>query len=272
VKIIFAKNIGFCSGVERAMESLEQILEKDPKPIQFLGKLIHNKTIIENIKTGGGVFISDPRRIGSGTLIIRAHGVAPFTCSKNVKIEDLTCPLVKKVQLTALSLNQENYQVVIIGDKNHAEVIGIKGYTKNKAIIVENKSQARKLKTYKSIGAVIQTTQNLEKVKPILGILKNKTKNFKWINTICPEVIARQRELYKMLKKVDGMVIIGSKNSANTKRLVEIIKNSKKNFFWINSFREFKKQELKNISVLGIVSGTSAQDREIEKIRKNYYF
>jgi len=271
MKIVFAKNIGFCSGVKRAIDIAKISFKKDKKPIQFLGNLVHNEKVIENLKRKGGKIISDLDQVKSGTLIIKAHGVSPALetkIAKSVLIRDATCPLVKKAQLAAGSLFEDGYQVIIIGDRNHPETEGIKGYTKNQAVIVENKSQAKKLKKFKKIGVITQTTQNLDKVNQILKILKQKARKFKWLNTICPEVLVRQKELSGILKKADGVLVIGSRGSANTKRLVQICRDSKKPVWWINALEDLKKQKLTNISILGVVSGTSTPDWEIKKIKK----
>lgn len=271
MKVIFAKNIGFCPGVKRAVLIAENSLKKDPKPIQFLGPLIHNEKVIEKIKKEGGKIISNIQEIKSGTLIIRAHGeILNLEKIKNIVIRDATCPLVKRAQNLAKELFEKGYQVLIIGDKKHPEVKGIKKNVQNKAIVIENKLGARNLKISKKIVVLSQTTQNLEKVSQILKILKKKLKKLKWINTLCPEVLKRQKELIKIIKKVDKVLVIGSKNSANTKRLVEISKKFKKPTWWINSFEELKRKNFKNLASLGVVSGTSTPDWEIKKIKKYF--
>ncbi|MDI6603111.1 MAG: 4-hydroxy-3-methylbut-2-enyl diphosphate reductase [Patescibacteria group bacterium] len=268
MKIIVAKNIGFCTGVKRALDIARKSLEKDPLPVQFLGGLIHNEEIIKEIKNKGGIFISDPKEAKSGTLVIRAHGTPPLPPLNNVFIRDATCPLVKRVQEAAKSLFKKGYQVIIIGEKEHAEVKGIRGQIGNKAIVVENELAAKKIKQFKKIGVVTQTTQNLEKVNRILKILKRKATKIKFVNTLCPQVSLRQEEISQLLKKVDGVLVIGSAKSANTNQLVKIAKISKKPVWLVNSAKEIKKQDFKGINVLGVISGTSAPDWNIEKIKK----
>ena len=273
MKVIFAKHIGFCWGVKRAITIAEKSLKKDPKPIQFLGPLVHNEKVIERLKKLGGKFIPPSNLesgIKSGTLILRAHGeiVDLKKTEKKIIVRDTTCPLVKNAQLTAQNLFKDGYQVIIIGDKGHPEVKGIKGRTEGQALVIENESQAKSLPKFKKMGVVSQTTQDLNKVNEILKILKNKAKKFKWVNTVCPEVVFRQKELSKISKKADGILVIGSRSSANTRRLAEIVKKVKKPIWWINSLAELKKINFKDISSLGVVSGTSAPDWEIKKIKK----
>ncbi|MFH1462703.1 MAG: 4-hydroxy-3-methylbut-2-enyl diphosphate reductase [bacterium] len=266
MKIIFAKYIGFCSGVKRAILIANKSLENDKKPINFLGSLVHNEKVIEKFKKEGVKFIKSPKEAKSGTLIIQAHGFPPF--SKKITVRDATCPLVKKVQLAANSFYKQGFQVIIAGDKKHDEVKGIKGYTKNKALIIEGKEEVKKLSKFKKIGLVAQTTQSAKTYKTILEALKKKAGQFKWLNTLCPEVISRQKELDRILERCDGILVIGSRSSANTKRLAEKAERLKKKIFWINSLKELKKINFQNISYLGVVSGTSAPDWEIKKIKK----
>jgi len=273
MKIIIAKHVGFCWGVKRAITIAEKSLKKDPKPIQFLGPLVHNEKVIERLKKLGGKFIPPSNLesgIKSGTLILRAHGeiVDLKKTEKKIIIRDTTCPLVKNAQLKAQNLFEDGYQVIIIGDKGHPEVKGIKGRTEGQALVLENESQAKSLPKFKKMGVVSQTTQDLNKVNEILKILKNKAKKFKWVNTVCPEVVFRQKELSKISKKADGILVIGSRSSANTRRLAEIVKETEKPIWWINSLAKLKKINFKDVSSLGVVSGTSAPDWEIKKIKK----
>jgi len=275
MRIIFAKNIGFCSGVKRAVAIAEKSLKKDSRPVQFLGSLVHNEEVIKNLKKKGGIFISTLEEIKPGTLILRAHGEIldlQKVRAKKVLIRDTTCPLVKRAQRTANFLFEQGYQVIIIGDKKHPETKGIKRYTKNRALVIENENQAKdprflKKVRDKKIGVVAQTTQNLDEANRILKILRNKSKGLKWINTICPEVLIRQKELSQILKKAEGILVVGSRSSANTKRLAEIVKRAKKPAWWINALENLKKQKFINISTLGVVSGTSTPDWEIKRIR-----
>jgi 4-hydroxy-3-methylbut-2-enyl diphosphate reductase len=266
MKIIIAKNIGLCTGVKRALDIGYDSLKKDLKPVQFLGEIIHNEKVIKDFKTKGGKIIFDPKKAKKGTLVIRAHGIPPLIFTKNIIIRDATCPLVKRAQEAAKTLSQKGYKVIIIGEKNHPEVKGIKGYVTGKAIIIENESQAKKLKKIKKAGIISQTTQSIEKVNKIIEILKNKTEKLEWINTLCPQVLSRQKELSEMIKKVDGILVIGSKSSANTQRLVEIVKNNKKPVWLTNSADSLKRSIFKEINILGVVSGTSAPNWIVEKI------
>ncbi len=266
MKIILAKTIGFCCGAKRAWDLAQKSLKEDKKPVYFLGEILHNKEVIKILKKQGGIFISDPSKVEKGTLIIRAHGVGPFKIKKSVLIRDLTCPFVKRIQKFAWQMSKEGYEVVIIGKKRHPEVRGIKEYAGEKAMVVENCLQAQKLKKYERMGVVIQSTFDKEKTEEILKILKKKAKNLNWINTLCPEVFKRQREALKLAKKVEVVLVIGSKKSSNTNTLVNLLKKTKKKIFWISHFKELEKISFSKISKLGIISGNSVPIWTIEKI------
>lgn len=269
MKIIFAKNIGFCSGVKRATTITERALKEDPSPVQFLGLLVHNEKVIEDFIKKGVKFIKELKEAEPGTLIIQAHGRPPFKGELNSKftIRDATCLLVKRAQSVAHSFFQTGYQVVILGDENHSEVIGIKGYTENTALVVKDEKEARNLPFFEKVGLVSQTTKNEETFERVLEILKKKSKELYWQKTLCPEVKARQDELEKILEKSDGILLIGSRISANTQRLAEKVEKLKKKLFWINSLEELKEQKINGFSTLGVISGTSTPDWEIEKIK-----
>ncbi|MDD5144557.1 MAG: 4-hydroxy-3-methylbut-2-enyl diphosphate reductase [Candidatus Pacebacteria bacterium] len=266
MKISFAKSIGFCSGVKRAVLIAENALKEGKKPVFFLGSLVHNERVVGKFKDKGIRFINKLDDVKSGTVIIHAHGVPPVLkeINKNIVLEDATCPLVKKTQLVAESLFKDKYQVIIIGDKDHSETKGISGYARGKALIIEKSSEVEKLSFFKKIGVVAQTTQNIENVKEVLEKLKEKSKKIKFINTLCPEVQARQKELASILTDNDGILVIGSSKSANTKRLVETAEKRNKKVFFANCSRELK--NLNNVKKLGVVSGTSTPDWVIKEI------
>jgi 4-hydroxy-3-methylbut-2-enyl diphosphate reductase len=269
MKVVIAKNIGFCSGVKRAIALTERALKEGPPPVQFLGELVHNENVLEYFLKKGVKFTKRLPAIKTGTLIIQAHGRPPLPPLPGITIKDATCPLVKRVQLTAKSFYQQGYQVIVLGDENHSEVIGIKGYTDNQALVVKDEKEATKLPFIKKAALVAQTTQNHETFKKTFNALKKKTKELNRSNTICPEVAARQQEIKEILETCDGVLLIGSKLSANTERLAERAKQLDKTLVWINSLKELKSQmpQIK-CQELGVISGTSTPNWEINKIRK----
>ncbi len=269
MKIFFAKNIGFCSGVKRAVAITEGALKKDPQPVRFLGELVHNENVLEHFLKKGVRFGKKLPKVKKGTLIIQAHGRPPLPHLPGITVKDATCPLVKRVQLAARDFHQKKYQVIILGDKKHSEVLGIKGYANKKTLVVKDEKEAARLPFIKKAALVVQTTQNQETFNKTLKILKKKIKELNYANTICPEVSARQKEIKDILEKCDAILVIGSRLSANTRRLAEKTESLGKKLIWINSLKELKSQmpQIK-CQKLGVISGTSAPDWEIDKIKK----
>ncbi len=269
MRLIIAKNQGFCFGGKRAVGIANKSLKNDPKPIQFLGEILHNDEVMNNFKKRGGKIVSGLDKVKKGTLIISAHGI-PSTISEKAKnkkiiIRDTACPFVKKNQILIKNLAKNGYKVVIIGDRNHKEVKGLKSFAKG-VIVIENILQAKRLLRFKKLGIISQTTQSLENFNKISKALKRKAKRIKIYNTICPNILARQKELQKILKKVDLVLVIGSHFSANTKRLVEISKKQRLPTILVNNPNELDKYKFGKKIKLGVVSGASAPNYLIKKI------
>jgi 4-hydroxy-3-methylbut-2-enyl diphosphate reductase len=273
MEIILVPKIGFCFGVKRAVDISVETFKKKPRPCQVLGPLVHNEFVIEELRKKGIKFINSLDRVESGTVIIPAHGEDPKVLEKIKKrglgLVDATCPLVTKVQNLAKIINNKGHQVIIIGDRNHKEVKSIQAAISGRGIIIPDVKEIPRLKIKgKSVGVLTQTTQNPEKVKNILKKLKNKFKNLKFYNTLCPTVQSYQAEVKKLAPEVDLMLIVGSKNSANTKRLVEIAKEKQRQVHYIENAKELKKGWLLGIKKVGIAGGTSTPDWLIKKVIK----
>ncbi len=271
MKLVVAKNQGFCFGGKRAVEIANKSLKNDPRPIQFLGKILHNDEVMNNFKKKGGRVVSNLNRAKGGTLIISAHGVPSKILekakNKKIIIRDTTCPFVKKTQIIIKNLAKNGYEILIVGDKKHKEVKGLKSFAKD-VMVIENIQQAKKLSRFGKLGVISQTTQSLENFNKIVKILRRKAKEIKIYNTICPNILARQKELMGILKKVDLVLVIGSNFSANTKRLFQISKKQGLPTILVNGWRDLKKYKFEENITLGVVSGASAPNYLIKKIIK----
>lgn len=269
MKLVIAKNQGFCFGGKRAVEIANKSLKNDPKPVQFFGEILHNDEVMSNFKKRGGKIVSGLDKVKKGTLIIGAHGI-PSTISEKAKnkkiiIRDTTCPFVKKNQVLIKNLAKNGYKVVIVGDREHKEVKGLKSFARG-IIVIENILQVKRLLRFKKLGIISQTTQSLENFNKISKAIRRKIKGAKIYNTICPNILARQKELRKILKKVDSVLVIGSRFSANTKRLVEISKKQGLPTILVNNPDELDKYKFGKKIKLGVVSGASAPNYLIKKI------
>ncbi|MBU4078369.1 4-hydroxy-3-methylbut-2-enyl diphosphate reductase [Patescibacteria group bacterium] len=275
MKLIFAKEIGFCFGVRRALKMIENNLSKMKKPIKMYGPLVHNEEVTERLRKKGIKIVNDLEKIKEGTLIISAHGLPQKIKNKLIRrrgldLLDTTCPIVARVQKTAELLERESRQVLIFGDINHQEVLGIKGATKEKAIVFCSKEELLKFKPKKNkrYGLVVQTTQNFEKFKEIGKIAKKKIPQIEIFNTVCSASFKRQAEIRKLAKKVVAVLIIGSTTSANTKRLYQISSKINPRTFFVKTAKDLKREWFENIKNVGIGAGASTPDWIINKVVK----
>ena len=270
MEIILVPQFGFCFGVKRAIDMSVKALREKPNPCQVLGTSVHNEFVIERLKKQGIKFINSLNEAKKGTIIIPAHGEDPKVLKKINKmgheIVDTTCPLVTRTQNLAKALQKKGYQVIIIGDKEHKEVKSIQASIDGKGIIIEDEKEIAKIIKKKNLGVVVQTTQNPERVDRILKELKKKFKEIKFYNTFCPTVQNYQKEVRNLAPKVDLMLIVGSKTSANTKRLAEIAETNRKPVYHIKSASEFKKEWFSGIKKVGIAGGTSTPDWLIKEV------
>jgi len=271
MEIIVAKKAGFCFGVKRAMDIAFRIAREKRKGVYTLGPIIHNPQVVERLKEKGIVPIEDIKtKKNVRALIIRTHGI-PLHLSKEIscmgcEIIDATCPFVKKAQYYAKLLKEEGYQVVILGEKNHPEVKGLMSYADNDVIVIDSKTPLPKLK--RRVGIVVQTTQSLEALKKVLSDALEHANEIKVYNTICNSTALRLKETEKMARKVDVMLVVGGKNSANTTQLTRLCKSLSVPTHHIETSSEIKKEWIKNAKKLGITAGASTPEWIIKEVEK----
>ena len=258
MEIRLAKFSGFCFGVKRAIDIAMKSAAKFDSPVT-LGPIIHNPQMVAKLKKKGIDFVNDLNEINNRATIIRSHGVKKevYTWLKkhDIKIIDATCPYVSKAQESAKKFIADGYFVYILGDKNHPEVIGLKSYTENKAKIVKDKSEIIKKKMNK-IGIVCQTTQNLENLKKIVNAIIPWADEIRIKNTICNATSKRQNSTANLAARSDFMIVIGGKNSANTKMLKKISQEYTDTIH-IETKAELSKEMLENKNKIGLTAGAS---------------
>jgi 4-hydroxy-3-methylbut-2-enyl diphosphate reductase len=262
VKINLAKSAGFCLGVKRAINLALETARKE-KNVYTLGDIVHNETVARQLEESG---IKKIKNFGSGKnkiFLIRAHGISRDLYKKaqglGYKIIDATCPMVKEIHNIAQGMEAECRKIIVIGDKQHDEVKGIIGQLKNKAIIIDNLKNIplEIIKNLPKAAVVVQSTQNLQMVEKIVAVLKKDIKDLKFFNTICRPTRMKQREIMLMPRANDVMIIIGSKNSANTKRLYEIAKALNKRSYWVSKKADIKRKWFNGAKCVGITAGAS---------------
>jgi 4-hydroxy-3-methylbut-2-enyl diphosphate reductase len=271
MEILVAKMAGFCFGVKRAIDIAFQVAEEKREGVYTLGPIIHNPQVVEMLKEKGIIPVDDiktKREIKA--LIIRTHGIPLHLLnelsSMGCEIIDATCPFVKKAQCYAKLLKEEDYQVVILGEKDHPEVKGLMSYSGDDVIVVDGKTPLPRLK--KKVGIVVQTTQPLEALKKVLSDAIEHAEEIKVYNTICNSTALRLKETEKMAREVDVMFVVGGKNSANTTQLARLCSSLSVPTYHIETSSEIKEEWLNGAKKVGITAGASTPDWIIKEVEK----
>jgi len=271
MKINIAKSAGFCFGVKRALKVAFEAAQSNIT-IEMLGDIVHNEAVVKEIKKIG---IKKIERLKAGkgkALLIRAHGAGTKTFQEakklGYKIIDATCPMVKEIHRIARESEQKGYLIIVIGDKKHDEVQGIVGQLKTKAIVIDRIANIpfKTIKRIKKAAVIVQSTQDADKILEIVEKLKQHINELKFFNTICNPTRTKQKEVKTLPLKNDIMIIIGSKTSANTKRLYQISKSLNKRSYWIQSEKNIRRNWFKNVKSVGISAGASTPDYTTQKV------
>ncbi|OQX56379.1 MAG: 4-hydroxy-3-methylbut-2-enyl diphosphate reductase [Candidatus Cloacimonas sp. 4484_209] len=270
-KIILTPKAGFCFGVKRAMKIAEETARSNSGlPSYTFGPLIHNPQAVAYLESIGVHQINRLEGVKPGKLIVRSHGMPPSIVNKARKlgfeIIDATCPIVRRSQDFAKFLLKENYTVVVIGEANHPEVIGIVGHTNGKAIVVEKESDVKKIEGKEKIGVVTQTTQSMEYFQRLVLKILELGSEIRIYNTICGATQQRQKSTLKLAERADVMIIIGGKNSANTTHLAQLSRETGKPTYHIERAEEILPEWFENKHVVGVSAGASTPSYVIEEV------
>ncbi len=280
IKILLASPRGFCAGVDRAIEIVKKSIEKYGAPVYVRHEIVHNKHVVESLKKIGAVFVEELNEIKDKTrpVIFSAHGVPKVVPAeaKELKMDyiDATCPLVSKVHREAENLNKSGFHILLIGHKNHPEVIGTMGQIPNGSIdLIENIEDVNnfEIKGNGKLAYVTQTTLSVDDTKDIINALKEKFSNIKEPKKedICYATTNRQAAVKKIAKLCDMFFVIGSRNSSNSLRLVEVANNSGcSEAVLIHSESSIPLEKITKCKTIGISSGASAPEILVENFIK----
>ena len=279
-KIYLVSPRGFCAGVKRAVDILDLVLKKHKPPIYVRHQIVHNRHIISDFEKRGVIFVEDINNIPDGsTVIFSAHGSSPnlyqVAKRKKLKVFDATCSLVNKVHLEAKKFNGQGYFIFYIGHKNHPEAEGVLGeIPANSVVLVQTIKEAKKITPPQTDKIIVltQTTLSFDDTKEIINYLKKRFPKLVQPPAfdICYATQNRQNAVKELAKKVDLVLVIGSKESSNSNRLKEVAEKSGKHAYLINDKSEIKLSWLENVEKLGITAGTSAPKYLIEEVI-NYF-
>ena len=280
-KILLSAPRGFCAGVERAIEIVEKSIKKYGAPVYVRHEIVHNKYVVDDLKNKGAIFVEELEEIQdkSRPVIFSAHGVPKQipedAKSFNMTYVDATCPLVSKVHREAENLNKAGYHIILIGHQNHPEVIGTMGQLPIGSIdLIQNEEEASNYNNAanRKIAYVTQTTLSVDDTKDIIKILKNRFKDIHETpkEDICYATTNRQMAVKNIAKKCDIFFVIGSRNSSNSVRLVEVAKKSGcPNAYLIHSQSEIPYEQIESANTIGISSGASAPEILVENFIKD---
>lgn len=278
MEIIVGENAGFCYGVKRAVESAEKDIRENDEKIFCIGEIVHNKQVVESLESQGIKFIENIEET-DGTTIIRAHGVPKsvykYAEENNITLKDYTCPNVLKIHKIVEEYAINGYYILLFGAKNHPENIGTSSYCGDKYMIIEdedalyNAIEVINRWHMDKVLVVAQTTFDLETFYIYEKTLRNelyKNIDLTIINTICNATEVRQKEVAVLSKKVDCMIIVGGKNSSNTKKLYYISRENCRNTICIETVDELKKEDFRFFQSVGIMAGASTPKKSIDDV------
>jgi len=276
MKVKVARSAGFCVGVKRAVELVLRIADEHRNRNIFThGPLIHNPQTVNMLAEKGIKVLDEKSEPSAGDIVvIRSHGIAP-SIRENLKksgfdIFDATCPKVAYVHRITAKLSAQGYAVIIVGDHNHSEVIGIKGEVKGEVAVVDSRKQVESLPDWKKVAVVAQTTMDRKAFESVTDAIERKFPDIIIKNTLCSETSYRQDEIEELARDTDTFVVIGGKNSANTGRLFKLALGSGIPTFWIETAEELSSEDFRDVARVSVVAGASTPhwiiDRVVERL------
>ena len=264
-----AEKAGFCFGVKRAVEMVEKALS-GKEAVHALGPVIHNPQVVARLRDRGLRDVERLEDVTAGIVVIRSHGAPLGTCAAIEKMGlsavDATCPFVKKMHRMARGLMDEGYQLIIVGDRNHSEITSLTSDPGFSGTVVSGPEELDGVKLTRRIGLISQTTQSPETLGEVVDRLLPAAGELKIMNTICDSTVTRQAETRQLAAEVDVMVVIGGRNSANTRRLVEICREAGARTCWVETADEIEAPVFEGVRRTGITAGASTPDWIIEEV------
>lgn len=277
MRVYLAKEVGFCFGVKRAINMTRQALAEETQ-VSILGDVVHNRTVTSELEALGLRKVQDLDDVRGGTMVIRAHGMPQQRIqearSRGLNIVDATCPIVTQAQEAALELERRGCTVFIIGDRNHAEIRGVAGNLKNPPVIVDSVEELREAREridkqkMRKVGVIFQTTHSFELCSAIVSELIQMAKEVQVINTICRPVRNRQMDAVELARKVEVMIVVGSRSSANTLELKHLCQKYNPRTIHVESAEELDLNQFEGVEEVGIASGLSTPPDVVEQVRR----
>ena len=275
--LLLLKPRGFCAGVVRAIDIVRIALEAFGPPIYVRKEIVHNRFVVEELQGKGAIFVDSVEEVPNGERVIySAHGVSPevreASAHRKLRVIDATCPLVTKVHVEAVKFAKEGYSLILIGHRDHDEVIGTLGEAPLVTQVVGNPEQVQSLTVAdpNRVAYLTQTTLSLDETKDIIAALRKKFPNIKGpaAQDICYATENRQVAVKQVASEADLLLVVGSDNSSNSNRLVEVARNLGRNSHLIDSFRNIKPEWLDGVKTIALTAGASAPECLVEEVVK----
>ena len=280
MNVELAKTAGFCFGVKRAVDTVYQRIEQyRGEKIFTYGPIIHNEEVIKDLRSHGVEVLNDEEELKTAdadVVVIRSHGVAKYIYDileeRGITCVDATCPFVKKIHKIVAEKSAEGSYIVIVGNGEHPEVQGIRGWAGEQVTVVQTPEDAERFELPdkdQKVCIVAQTTFNYNKFKELVEIISKKRYDIVVLNTICNATKERQTEARQIAARVDAMVVIGDKRSSNTQKLFEICKEECLNTYYIQTLDDLDINQLRSVESVGITAGASTPNKIIEEVQNN---
>ena len=281
MEILVAKHMGFCGGVKRAVVMAGSAAEAASGDVYTWGPLIHNPQVVTRLQEAGVGVAGALEDLQGEAFVVSAYGVEHAVLdavkARGMRIVDATCPVVIRAHSLAFKLVEEGYQLVVVGDHGHPEMVTLKEVLGDKVTIVHDRQEASQVKLRGKVAVMSQTTQSQENFRQIVGDLSLRTKELRVVNTLCPAITVRQEEAERMVEEVDALVVIGGHYSANTTRLWEIGRAHRLPTFHIEVADELKPAWFEGVTRVGVMSGASTPEwviaeilHRLDEIGRNY--
>lgn len=270
MEIVLARSAGYCMGVRRAVDIARRLVQDEGRDVFTNGPLIHNPQALDELRRSGVIALTDSDAVPRAPVIVRAHGVPPKTLERlqrqAERVVDATCPKVSTIQQRISEYSGRGYSVVIAGDADHPEVIGLLGYSRGPAYVVGSPEEVDDLPSLDLVLLVAQTTQDEEVFEAIRDRLLRRFPGAEALSTICQSTHRRQTEVREMAPAVDAIVVIGGRNSGNTRRLADIARNLGVPTHHVETAEELPLDELRGLGRVGVTAGASTPSWVIEEV------
>ncbi len=270
MKVYQTPDKDFCFGVKRSVDIAIKTVKKSKVPVYTYGPIIHNPQVVKQLAEQGITPIESFDGIKPGKLILRSHGVPSSVIEEAKRLKfsviDAVCPFVKRAQDYAKKLYKEGYKVIIVGEQEHPEIKGILGHAKIKAQVINHLSSLNELPDFEKLGVIAQTTLSVQRFVEVVSKLLPRAEEILVYNTICKNVILRQYHTEKLANRVDLMIVVGGKNSANTRRLAELARHEKCETYHIETKEELEPAWFKNKLSIGVTAGASTPNWIIKEV------